>query len=247
MRRLFAYFEFSSLNSNIAPATFWFFVETVLSKDLFDDAVKEVSSATRASENPPRFDQKRLLNSPLLQSIYAETLRMYVSVLMLRKTRQESQLGGWVIPKSQHIAVCNYSEHMNEKLWNPEGSADMHPVGEFWGRRFLTFSDAKGMVEEPAPTESSELNQRAHAPRFSSEGLSCKWFPFGFGERVCPGRAFAKHQMLVAFALLSSTFDIELQLNPELKPKPNMKHFGYGVMPPETKTPFRIRRRVCSL
>lgn len=216
------------------------------SKDLSGDIKQEISHATATFECPPRFDSKKLLNSPLLQSTYAETLRMYVSVLMLRKTRKESKVGDWTIPKNTNIAVCNYSEHMDEQLWNPKGESP--PVSTFWGRRFITYSDPKSFekdqVEKKLGGTSRSKNLTGTTPRFSADGLGCKWFPFGFGERMCPGRYFAKHQMLLTFAVLSTSFEIELQVADGWKPKPDMTHFGYGIMPPASQTPFRIRRRL---
>ncbi|TGO11777.1 hypothetical protein BTUL_0102g00270 [Botrytis tulipae] len=238
----------AALNSNTVRATFWFLPETMQSEDLSGGANKEVSKAINTAEHLSSFDSKKIINSPLLQSIYAETLRIYVSVLMLRKTRQESKLGTWTVPSNIDVAVCNYTEHMNEKLWNPEGARESHPASTFWGRRFLKYPELKGPGKDHHEKESSEkpseTNQSEPAPVFSTQGLSCRWFPYGSGERMCPGRHFAKHQILLTFAVLSSSFDIELQVVDGWKPKPDLKHFGYGVMPPDTQTPFRIRRRL---
>ncbi len=62
---------------------------------------------------------------------------------------------------------------------------------------------------------------------------------------MCPGRTFAKHEMLGSFAMLSSNFDIEL-LTSGQEIKPDMSFFSIGTMPPKGKIPFRIRRRVGS-
>lgn len=232
-----------SLTSNTVAANFWFFLETLKSKDLFENATKEVSSTVTSPGShvtPPRFDMKKMLKLPLLQSIYAETLRMYVSVMLVRQTRQDTNLGQWNIPKKQKVMVCNYSEHMDERLWNQKNSPAIRPVHEFWGLRFLKYPETKQRDDE----KERKSNLGKDQPRFSTEVSGCKWFPYGIGERMCPGRNFAKHQMLLTFALFSSTFDIELLASDAGKPKPDMKYFGYGVMPPEKETPFRIRRKV---
>ncbi|KAF4630699.1 hypothetical protein G7Y89_g7433 [Cudoniella acicularis] len=242
------------LTSNIVRATFWFFLETLQSKhDLLPDATNEILRATNTTNSPeangpPRFTTDKLLSMPLLQSIYAETLRKYVSVLMVRQTRREAKVGSWKIPLGQKVPVCNYSEHMNEQLWNPEGvehetsTGGEHPISKFWGRRFVRYKGAERRSKAEDHSKSGEQTQ-ATAAKFSTEGLRHKWFPFGFGERICPGRQFAKHQMLLTFALFSRVFDIELMVAEGWKPGPDIQFFGYGIMPPEEKTPFRIRKR----
>jgi cytochrome P450 len=211
-------------------ASFWFLFETLQSEELFEDAIQEVSSALKSPGLPPRFDQKKLLQQPLLQSIYAETLRKYVSVMMVRKTRQPSKLAGYNIPAGKKVIVCNYSEHMDEALWKSETNTSRPssppPLTQFWGRRFLTSTpDAPG------------------TPVFAAENIGRKWIPFGSGERMCPGRHFTKHQMLLTFALLTETFDIELLSREGERPEPDLTHFGYGTMGPDRSTPFRIRRK----
>lgn len=74
------------------------------------------------------------------------------------------------------------------------------------------------------------------------EGLAGTWVPYGGGQHWCPGRFFAKNEMMAAFALISSAYDIELQ-NPGLKPEPDMAFFPIGMLPPKGKIPVRIRRR----
>ncbi|KAF2115749.1 cytochrome P450 [Lophiotrema nucula] len=214
------------LTSNAIRASFWFLLETLQSNELFDDASKEVTSVATSSGSSLHIDERNLLRLPLLQSIYAETLRKYVSVMMVRKTRQASRLGGYTVPIGKKVVICNYSEHMNEALWQPETGNDLHPVGQFWGRRFLSYS-------KDAP----------NTPTFATENLGRKWMPFGVGERMCPGRHFTKHQMLLTFALLSSNFDIELTVSTGNKAEPDMTHFGYGTMGPDRPMPFRIRRK----
>ncbi|KAF2179612.1 cytochrome P450 [Zopfia rhizophila CBS 207.26] len=245
------------LSSNSIRATFWFFLETLQSKDLFEDAAKEMSSAitapgltTPTHQMPPRFDIRRLSQLPLLQSIYSETLRMYVSIMILRTTQQKSKLAEWAVSKGQKFAVCNYSQHMDENLWSSETSGTppvTPPVTAFWGRRFLLYSDSESLNTRPmrkdSVIDSTSDSNSEDAPRFSTEGFGTKYFPFGFGERICPGRHFAKVQTLLTFALLLRTFEIVLMVPEGWKPSPDMKYFGYGTMPPDMPTPFRIRRR----
>jgi cytochrome P450 len=168
-----------------------------------------------------KFDTRHLTSSQLLQSIYAETLRKYVAVIMVRRTTTESKLGAWRIPKEQNVVVCSYSAHMDDNNWNAGPADDPHPVSEFWGKRFL--------------------QESKDGPKFSLAGMEGKWLPYGMGERMCPGRHFAKHQMMMTFAYLMSTFDIEL-IGDKSRPVVDLNHFGFGTLPPGELVPFRMRR-----
>ena len=89
------------------------FLEIMQSESLSFEASKEIASAIDPTIIPHRFQVKKLLNLPLLQSVYAETLRMYVSVIMLRVSRRFCNIGTWSIPLGQQVAVCNYSQRCN--------------------------------------------------------------------------------------------------------------------------------------
>jgi hypothetical protein len=153
------------LNSNLAQATFWFLLETIRSQEFSCDVGKEIATATVGKELSSRFDIKKLMD-------YAETLRMYVSVMMLRTTRHETKVKDMIVPVGQKVVVCNYSEHMNERLWNSDQSQDAPPVTTFWGRHFLTYPTAK----------TGDTHDEDNKPRFSTEGLNSTWFPFGIGN-----------------------------------------------------------------
>lgn len=220
------------------------------SPDLTANAAREISSVVTTPETsksthtaPPRFDIKCLVRLPLLQSLFAETLRMYVSVMIVRTARQGCKLGDWAVQKDQKVMMCNYAQHMDEKLWNPDGSST-HALDVFWGRRFLSGSEtgkpnSSSVGQMDVPVDQSAPN----TPQFAGQGLGAKFFPFGMGERVCPGRHFSKIQTLLTYALISKNFDIELLVEDRWRPKVDWKHFGYGTIPPAMSTPFRIKRK----
>jgi cytochrome P450 len=147
---------------------------------------------------------------------------MYVAVMMVRETMQESKLGDSQIPQGQKVVVCSYTSHMDERNWNIGTEKDSHPVREFWGKRFLEES------------ESSHI--------FSLAGTEGKWLPYGMGERMCPGRHFAKHQMMLTFAYLTAHFDIDLAPSSKRRPAVDINHFGFGTLPPSEPVPFRLRK-----
>ncbi|KAI0865526.1 cytochrome P450 [Xylaria cubensis] len=65
------------------------------------------------------------------------------------------------------------------------------------------------------------------------------------GPRHCPGRHFAKRQMLLTIALLVSLFDCEMvEEGKDVREDFTLSGFGGGVSHPAGKVPIEIRRRV---
>lgn len=175
-----------------------------------------------------RFDGKLLVENPLLQSIYSETLRIYVTILYLRTTLHDGELDGKTIPAGSKIMCCNWSQQMNEEVWNPTGDSKIPPASEFWGKRFLEYPDG----------------DETKTPRFKAEDIGGgRWFPFSIGEHLCPGRNAAKREIILVFAVLATYFEVEL-LEEGKKPKPDLNRFGYGTLPPSGASACRIRRKV---
>lgn len=148
---------------------------------------------------------------------------------------------------------------MDEKVWNTGSAKDCHPLAEFWADRFLVYpgNGASGPLNpsfrpQPAPccpdqadaatqeTTTPKQEEQGEDPIFTTEGLAGTWVSFGGGHRMCPGRHFAKVEMIVTFAMMCTMFDIELIGG---LPAPNMKEVGWGTLPISGKTPCRIRRR----
>ena len=78
-------------------------------------------------------------------------------------------------------------------------------------------------------------------PRFSSSGLAGAWVPFGGGRHQCPGKAFAKQEILLCIAVMTELFDIEIP--PEASMEVDLNYYGLGSLPPKAEIPVRIRRR----
>lgn len=203
------------------------------------------------------FDITKLCNQPLLQSSYAETLRMYVAVYIIRKPEYEdAQVLDYTIPKDKMIVMSSAMAHMDKRNWNL-GVLEEHPVTNFWAERFLTIGDdasrssseistvnAPSIVKSPAstPSLSAVSNPDVLEPKFSLNSYSGAWIPFGGGIHQCPGRHWVKLQMLLSFAMINAAFDIEL-LSGKEKLRVDMAKYGLGALQPAEKVGFRIRRK----
>ena len=246
-------------NSNSIPAACWFSLEVVRDPALLSRVRNEIENALLPSSNPSdlQFDINKLCSGPLLQSIYAETLRLRVALIVTRTPeRSDFKLGDWIFPKNELVVISSRDAGLNEEIWNAGTVEDPHPLDEFWPDRFLIYpNDPKsGPLKRPIAAQTEKTSGTAttstpgeksqEAPKFSLEGLSGAWIPYGGGQRMCPGRHFAKHEMIASFALLCTAYDIELLTEKGFTPEVDMTYFLSGGLPPKGKIPFRIRRRV---
>lgn len=183
--------------------------------------------------------------------------------------RQDFKLDNWIFPKGDLIFLSSRTAAYNKDLWNEGTPEDPHPVEEFWADRFIVYPDdpRSGPLKDPSARKSTNTSSQPKKgelealttdgsfdrpegrsndqkkPRFSSEGLAGAWVPFGGGVRMCPGRFFAKNEMMAAFAMLCTNYDIDLLVPRDWRPEPDMNYFAIGALPPKGKIPFRIRRR----
>jgi cytochrome P450 len=204
----------------------------------------------------PKMNVEPLCNMPLLQSMYAETLRLYTSLFTLRSAPYgDLTVCNLTIPKDELIAVDSRVSAMDSSFWNTRATntdyEGEYPVNHYWAERFLVypndptsgplrFNASKPRV--PAPDVSSHIT--GSEPHFTMDGLAGAWLPYGGGNRQCPGRNFAKNEIILGFAIVLSMLDVELLDSDNVEPrKPDLKFYGLGTLPPKGKVPFRVRRR----
>tara|TARA_R110002003_G_scaffold155_4_gene13685 strand:- start:1549 stop:2190 length:642 start_codon:yes stop_codon:yes gene_type:complete len=212
------------MTSNVIPASFWYLIEVLASKDLIKDVRDEIEHEATASvaEGKQTIDPSRLTNNAMLQAVFAETLRLHVATLITRTVKKEHTVGSWLLQKDQTLIISSSVEHLDQQ-WDVPG----HPASEFEPRRFLL------------PAESGNGETKT----FSLDSRRGQWVPFGLGEHMCPGRHFAKMEMIVNAAVMLTTFDFELLTPDGWRPRNDYARYGFGTQQPVEKVPFRIRRR----
>ena len=189
-------------------------------------------------------DVPKVCAIPLLQSIYAEILRVRNGTVINRvPTISGFQIAGWSFKKDEPIIVSSYDLARDESVWNQGTAKDPHPLDNFWPERFIVDpSDPRsGPVLPPATKRQEQTDGKE--PRYSMDGTAGSWIPYGGGSRMCPGRHFAKEEMIVMAAMFLTAFDIELLTKDGTFVETDMKYFMFGVMHPKGKIPARIRRR----
>lgn len=208
------------------------------------------------------FDIDLLLRQPLLQSVYSETLRLYVRVFITRcPDRSDLRINDWLFPKNKVILVSTDPAHLDSTVWNT--AEGLYPLTTFWPKRFLVregvykenparktavlhndesllASHERKLEKTCSSPQTSEIDTKM--PRkFTLNGLNGSWIPFGGGSRACPGRHFAKREILIAVAMILTAFDIE-PLGDEKVLQMRSGRYGLGAQYPVGKVPVRMRR-----
>jgi len=159
------------------------------------------------------------------------------------------RLGEWSIPEGTCLGLPSGAGAMNKEVWNAGTNEDPHPLNEFWADRFLVYSNdpQSGPLRKdrlPAEISSSMIEgESLEEPRFSLKGLKDVYTPFGGGLSICPGRHFARQEVLSTLARLVLHYDIELDVPEAWEPRMDPAFYPTGTLPPLDKVPFRIRRR----
>lgn len=246
------------MNGNSIPCAFWMVAEVLQDPALLSRVRTTVNSYREHSvERKLAFNYAKLFSDPLLQSIYAETLRLHVGVFIMRSPAfADLDLGGWRIPKDAVMAVSSYDAQMDPKTWCSKDPF-ARPVDQFWAERFLaplepmaartalsSRSTQLPMENDTYPiSEATAKCSHPSASQYSLKARSANWIPYGGGQRICPGRHFAKQEMISTLAEMVTMFDIELAESTHKVPKNDLRHFGFGAMWPKGKMPVRMRRR----
>ncbi|KAF2446586.1 cytochrome P450 [Karstenula rhodostoma CBS 690.94] len=209
-------------SANVTANTYCCAIEVFKDKVLLEEVRKEVQSCKGEDQNGLRFDTSRLVQQPLLQAVFAESLRLRCHNMFIRKTTEAINILDWVIPKDQFVIAWSTPGQMNPKVWADANG--MHPVDTFWPGRFMKYSSNN------APAE------------FSMAGKESSWLPFGSGANLCPGRQFAKIHCIVTLAMMVDSFDCDILAGPRHL-KPDLGKFGMGVLGPSGKVGARIQRQ----
>ena len=183
-----------------------------------------------------RYDFDQLFKLPLLQSVYAETLRLRMHFYTIRMPdREEMVIRDWVVPPQKIAVTSTTVAHMDSRSWNT-GPNNEHPVDSFWGERFIVYPATCMHISGNGGTATCQ----ECVPIFSLKEDG-QWIPYGGGPRQSPGRHMAKRQILLTTALMVTLFDGEIECDEEVAE--DLRGFSMGVAHPARAVPVKIRRR----
>ena len=126
-------------------------------------------------------DYGRLCTDPLLQSIYAETLRLHTSCLIIRgPIRTDFALKGQHIPKDAVMLISSYDAQTDPRGWCTNEKQPDRPINQFWPERFLVYQTPGHSSATPGnlshETEHTSLKdfdkdtKDSNVPEFSLKG-----------------------------------------------------------------------------
>jgi cytochrome P450 len=155
------------------PLTTWALIRMVQDPSLLQAVRDEVLSVfvKNPATGERRFELRRLLSLPLLQSLYTEVLRTHVSYAPSRVVLQPISIDGYDIKKGALLQASTQLSHLDPATWDSVG----HPATDFWAERHIKHL-------ETLDTEGIAVRQT----KFSMKSKPGSFFPFGkFSYCVC--------------------------------------------------------------
>ncbi|KAF2821982.1 cytochrome P450 [Ophiobolus disseminans] len=210
-------------SANVTVNTYWCAIDVFKDKVLLEDIRREVQGCKVDGDGDRSFDISKLIQQPILQAVFAESLRLRCHNMFIRKTTANPHprlvyAHTWV---RAHLLRLPSTGHMDSKVWS--NTTNSHPVDAFWPGRFLKYTDD------------------SETPRFFLVGTEGSWLPSGSGANLCPGRHFTKIHCIVTLAMMVESFDCDILAEPK-DLKLDLSKFGMGVLGPSGKVGARLRR-----
>ena len=181
--------------------------------------------------------------------MHAEVLRLRVEVQsVFCSDREEIVINEWRFPEKTLVLVPTGPAHMDSDFWSTQNGE--HPLNKFWADRFLAYPNdpqsgprkkTATAVGKATQAQCQNLEDRGK-PRFISAGMADNYMPYGVGERTCPGRFFARREIVAFCANIVNDFDIELLMT-DKNFESSSTFYGLGTQRPLKSVPFKIRRR----
>ncbi|OOF90565.1 hypothetical protein ASPCADRAFT_10479 [Aspergillus carbonarius ITEM 5010] len=211
------------------------------------------------------FNPQTLPTVPLLNSLYLESLRYSTAVAITRQPKSPTTPTSISPLKSQFrpsttLLTFTFPAHHDPTFWNEgplypnNANQRHHPIDTFFAERFLSYPDEEltGPIQPSHPDPYSIVREHpiTHTPAQDStakvvtSGLHDYFLPYGGGGTICPGRHFAKQEIMFAVAVVVRGLEMEV-LDPGdvEKVRPDERFSLMGNMPPDRGVRVRMRGR----
>lgn len=159
----------------------WMLIEIAQDKDLQQAIREEVSTARSDKDTDEVFDIHKLATLPLLQSVFAEVLRLHMDFNLIRHVQedgismdlnQRASTGATIknsrvaIPRDAMLQAPMSTAHYEEAAWGVPG----HPASTFWAGRHVKY------VDDDDSTDGVNAKKRRV---YALAGRPSSFFPFG--------------------------------------------------------------------
>lgn len=201
-----------ALASNAIPATGWMLMHILsphTNPTILPRVLAELQNSLKSDQKT--LDVPALMAQPLLQSVWTETLRLYADVLVTRNLPEDLTLpldedGKRIVTlkKGDNVFAPSWLGHHDPIAWGSAATNDDEKAhhnnsptsyADFDPERFLTLDPETG---------------KATFSMGTGGGTNGKFFPFGGGKTICPGRVFAKQEAVGALAMVLLEFDFDV-------------------------------------
>lgn len=160
---------------NVHVAAIWTIAEVFRDKYLLQ-RIREELEVTASTDIHSEHGIDTLLACPLLQSVYAEVLRLRVEAQsVFTSERQEIGLNEWRFLKGIVVLVPTGVAHRDESFWSTRDGK--YPVGKFWSDRFPAYpgdtdSDPRRRTTRNNETQTSAMSQHNDSSHRGQPNLS---------------------------------------------------------------------------
>jgi hypothetical protein len=131
-------------------------MEIVQDHALLKEVQAEADTAFQvdASTGKRVLDVQKMLGFPLLQSVYAEALRLHVSVNLTREVvGATATVAGYKLPNKSLIQAPTRIALYDERAWGVDG----HPASRFWAHRHIKYVETQDDAGKTARTAEFSL------------------------------------------------------------------------------------------
>lgn len=235
------------LSSNAIPATAWMLfhiLDSTRSNEeptLYDHIMSEIAASKNSDGT---ISVSLLVGQPILQSTLHEVLRIYTDTLIARTVDHDMSLPltfeksenphHLSLKKNSLLMIPTYPAHTDPATWQSADFPHHPPATVFYPYRFLT-------------ADPSDPSQK---PTFTTAHAVGKLFPFGGGKTMCPGRVFAKQEIMGSVAIWLDTFEFKVlgYLDEQKKPSDKFPFLrdslpGSALMVPGGDMRLSVQRR----